>query len=213
MPSPSTGPKLHEGSAPAFLTAFRSLLDDASFYPRGGILGFGLYHKYPLKSNEDKRPISPFRPKGRDAIIYDAFGELDLLARVAYFYEEEGLEVLCNRRLNVEYEEFDSDENALVAFMSGEGQVLRTDSRDSYSYSGSSDFDDDEVKQGGSHKVPHFAWAKELNDLNVTTDGPFITYGNEHSTEFCYGHGCLVVEIGPPGEREGIWEPIRPRRR
>lgn len=224
VPAPSSGHARHGEDSSAFKIALRSFLDDASFYPHGGILGFGFYHEYPCKL-DDTQPISSAHLKGRDVIVYSACQELGLPVRTTYLFSEglsEGLQVLCDHigLTNCFYSDSDA---ILVEQLKEKGQFLRGDERAAYSYSDSgSESEDQESNKDNDGStdtfcedltIPQSAWVKKPNKLNTKREAMFV-YGNEARLQYCYGRGCLIVEIGKPGEREtGEWEPVRPKKR
>ncbi|KAM5535778.1 hypothetical protein V8D89_010592 [Ganoderma adspersum] len=68
-------------NASAVKDALTALLDDATFMPRGGTLGFGLRHHYPFPKAWTRRMESPLKSlrawlKGGDAALFAACAEL-----------------------------------------------------------------------------------------------------------------------------------------
>lgn len=184
---PLSGHVILDQRASAFKTALRSLLDDTSFYPDGGLLGFGLFHEYPVKT-ENVGALSPAYLKGRDATIYAACKDLGLRVRTTFLYEYSRTRMLCDDLdpSNRNYE----DGELLEKHMSSDGQVLFRDNDD----------EDDNGDDCEYPAPPLIAWITEPEKLNLV-EKPFIVYGNQASLDHCYGQGCLVAEIGKPGQR------------
>ena len=185
---PLSGQVLDE-RASAIKTALSSLLHDASFYPQGGFLGFGLFHEYPVRT-QSVSALSPAYLKGRDAILYAACEDLGLPVRTTFFYEHHNNVVLCddlnleqigNCLLNIE-------DGRITRYRSSDGLVLYRYDENHY------------YVEEGCDGYPLMMWVTKPTDLN-NVEKIFIAYGNEVYLEHCYGRGCLVVEIGEPGKR------------
>ncbi|KAH9919291.1 uncharacterized protein B0H18DRAFT_1196117 [Fomitopsis serialis] len=89
---PSVRPLTFE---PALKAAIRRLLDDRTFLPNGGHLGFCLTHQYPVGNDCEvgRKPLSevPALLRGSDAVIAKTLGALNLRYKVRVVVEETGI--------------------------------------------------------------------------------------------------------------------------
>ncbi|OBZ71338.1 hypothetical protein A0H81_08863 [Grifola frondosa] len=106
-PSPSEIAAAHPLSAieRELKTAFQSLLDDPTFMPEGGHLGFGLRHQYPIPSTDNDPDVLEDledRLKGSDAALMMVCRELGLDAslKMAFEDEEKLVVVMCDYAFN-----------------------------------------------------------------------------------------------------------------
>ncbi|CAL1715334.1 unnamed protein product [Somion occarium] len=178
-----------------------TLLEDKNFLPDGGYLGFGLRREYPLQSTRDVVDLSEFASylKGGDAILMSVCEELSLSASLQVYFKtqdssRDDLDVLCHyvpalaRGNSVDD---DSLVQHLCEYYGGLRVKTKTDDHTQY------------------YTLPdlYIHWATPMTEFgNVQREYP--AYGNEPSIEFAYGCVCLIVAVGPYGERsavEKIW--------
>lgn len=164
--------------------------------------------------------------KSSDAIIYAAYRELGLPARMTYRYTNRGTgaQVLSDHlRLRRYYEE-----DELVNYMNKNGQLVRVEKffyKESDSEGDSDDTGDDEgehdvINEEGEGKdigkgednddENHTKWIHAPYDLPMIVlvmkparnfiEKTFIAYGNQAEIDFRYRRGCLVVDIRKPEE-------------
>lgn len=175
-------------------SALQSLLADPSFLLEGGHIGFGLHYKYPMERKAASADTLRYLDrclKGSDAMIFKVCDELKLNAELMLLYEFDNFGLLLlDHEANIDgyyddepvWESLIDLENAKV--------VERFDS-------------DDE----GDEKSVDFEviWAtdrKRYNQIEVQ----FATYGNEVMTNFVYGQFCIIVYVGPVGDRTRKFE-------
>ncbi|KZT39340.1 hypothetical protein SISSUDRAFT_1119066 [Sistotremastrum suecicum HHB10207 ss-3] len=80
-PAPNIPP-----DAPALLNSLKACLNDPTFLPEGGLLGFGLKHEYPLSASSDLQNFVGFL-KGSDSAIIKTADSLDMKAYLRAVYD------------------------------------------------------------------------------------------------------------------------------
>lgn len=175
-------------------SALQSLLADPSFLPEGGHIGFGLHYKYPIEQKAASADTLRYLNrclKGSDAMIFTVCDELKLNAELMLLYEFDSFGfLLLDHEANIDgyhdnepvWESLIDHENAKV--------VERFDSDDEDDEK-SVDFDD--------------IWATDIKPYNQI-EVQFATYGNEVMTNFVYGQICIIVYVGPVGNRARQFE-------
>ena len=171
-----------------FKAALQELLNDSSFLPEGGRLGFGLYHQYPYNTKRytHLHNIIKFF-KGSDATLYRVCKDLELKANPKVLYSEpwSKAQVLLDYFVRVDGE---IQENIVDLLRDQHrGEVIRRDEGDR----------DRENKDGD---VPELVWATPKTRFNRLTED-YIAYGNEHEAAVLYGDICFIVEIGDYASR------------
>ena len=172
--------------ASAFKNVLKTLLDDVSFFPQGGLLGFGLFHQYPVDTRNIKN-LTSTRLKGRDAILYTACKDLGLHVRTTFFYEYSGDTVLGDE---IDEQGMNFCEESIRDYMYPRDGLVLSPQKDKNEY----------IVDKGCVGRPPMVWITKPLDLNEY-EQPLIAYGNEEAIDYCYGYGCFYVEIGQPGER------------
>ncbi|KAK7682335.1 hypothetical protein QCA50_014540 [Cerrena zonata] len=179
---------------------FQSLLSDPNFLPKGGHLGFGLHRQYALKKDSRSLNYIYDNLKGSDATLLNVFRALGLSPKFYLLYDdddEEGSVVVCPQLADLE----DDHVEGTIAYHLREwygGKVIKRATESDYE----SDFRDDPVL--GRHKKAvdmKVYWVTELTKVTEVKNG-YLAYGNESSIEYTYGYGCLVVSVGPYGDRK-----------
>ncbi|TFK45631.1 hypothetical protein OE88DRAFT_1669022 [Heliocybe sulcata] len=181
------------------------LLDNSEFLPKGGLIGFGLCHKYPVEFlgrrnyRTDPTPMRSVgrarrRLKGPDAVLMRAAKDLGLHAflRVIYYDLDKHISVMSDGyavflntlKKHPLYELVDDNDErkADVVEHVGCGVPVARKPR----------------KQG--HRVARWTidWITEVGSINTFVE-PFIDAS--HELEFFHGNLALIVRIGPPGAR------------
>ncbi|KAL6300726.1 hypothetical protein BKA93DRAFT_800922 [Sparassis latifolia] len=121
VPDPSTIRPFVTNEA-IFKAQFKALLDDPTFLPKGGYLGFGLRHQYPLDgkapgrdSRSRKLALYAVRQylKGSDALLARVCGELSLKTSFRMVYRDVGdsyiADVMTNQVLNFQGAHLDTE--------------------------------------------------------------------------------------------------------
>ncbi|KZV64359.1 hypothetical protein PENSPDRAFT_757295 [Peniophora sp. CONT] len=187
--------------APAFTSSdditfsnhLQSLLDDPQFLPQGGYLGFGLRHSYPIQFTEHFSPVKEGLQylldvlKGADASVLRAAraAGLSTQLRVAYDtnmyvkYKARDITVLATEVMSGEYSDLDFWYH-LKKYCNGaplwpEGH-----------------------KQYRVEREVHWVTPRKSGSRFKSV---VLTYGNEPSFRCYYTDLCLLVAVGPSGER------------
>lgn len=172
----------------ALKDSFRHLLSDQTFLPKGGSLGFGLRHEYPIDKGRYTKTLDYLEDslKGSDAVLMKVCKELSLKATIKMIYNEpyEGAVVLYDGH----FAQGAYFEGALWSEL-GErgGKLLYLDPDDT------------------DEELPPFAeveWATPMKSVGVKeAETAYITYGNEPSMGFAYSSLCVIVEIKEAANR------------
>ncbi|KAH8110531.1 hypothetical protein DFH11DRAFT_1514350 [Phellopilus nigrolimitatus] len=169
----------------AIKAAFAQLLNDPTFFPDGGYLGFGLRHAYPLETTADENKLSVLQKclKGNDAAVMKACKEFSLDASLNLLYEDDsGGEVLLDKYASVEDGFVDCDMWYDLRQYHG-GKVIQV----------GCDAGDEEA----DFKV---TWVTERTNYNQIKSH-YVAYGNEPQSEYIYAQFCLVANVAPYGKR------------
>ncbi|KAK7687684.1 hypothetical protein QCA50_008900 [Cerrena zonata] len=193
--SPPSIPFTNDPTRDELKATFEMLLSDSSFLPIGGYLGFGLRRQYAFQTSRDIIKLSEFEPhlKGSDAILFGVSKELSLSpALIVYFKtqedDEDEIDVICYNVPVLAHGNSVDDDLLVDHLCDGYGgRRVKTRDDDHFQY----------------RKFPnlYIHWATPLSEFgNVEREYP--AYGNEPSLAYAYGCICLLVAVGPYGERE-----------
>jgi len=178
----------------AFREGFEALLENSKFLPGGGMLGFGLRHKYPIKGNNIEHVYGLLT--GTDAVVYRGARALGFEPKLYVLYEwrppwmdltEGGL---IDRRIDFSrYLPGDMGVD-ITKIICRKGGIAVCQDPDSY-----------RKEEGAYNKAEKVEWITpktKFNDQKIA----FITGCEwEERSDFVYGRLCLVVRIGKKGER------------
>jgi len=159
-----------------------SLLDNPTFLPNGGFIGFGLVHKYPFTTHTNLSTIEDYL-KGTDVAFAQVCQDLGLNFELKAIYTDEdspNVWALMDKfpRLN-----FGEVEDGFIEYLTESG------------YSHQIVFD--MCKQQSSEEHPDaqpIFWLKPPTGENEV-ETPYIRYGNEATLDYAYGDVCLVAHI------------------
>ena len=205
-------------------SAFEALLADPTFLPEGGYLGFGLHREYPLPQQYKKSvtSLSAYNDvlKGGDAELMQLARSLSLDATLNLWYRNKYYMTssvyrdtmdcvvqgaLCSFLPNAEGANLDYDETWFEFVMKrGAKRVGNSAEAQKFRAQLEAKYKGNELRYRlGSNAKPfdiEVCWVTELNNLtrHKTT---YMAYGNQASLEFAYGRLCLVVKVGPHGQR------------
>ena len=186
--------------------ALSALLDDPSFLPNGGMLGFGLRHMYPFPtvwSYGDEDPLSSLGDclKGGDDALFEACSALGLSPYLHLFYEDCGESIMMDGMVDFGQEAVGEDISLESALLDDGGTAVRSTFFSTESYE----------RELARHKWP---WEKEDRDddkMDVywvteteSWNGPrtqYLATGNEAALDYLYMSICLLARIGPSGRR------------
>ncbi|KAI0927628.1 hypothetical protein AcV5_008112 [Taiwanofungus camphoratus] len=175
-------------SAAAIKSTFKRLLDDPSFLPEGGHLGFGLRHRYPVNvENVGWRLMGMIKYlKGSDATLLKVCNELSIDASLKIVFKDDDLDVegkpilvMLDWLVSLENSELDMPFwETLCAYHGGK------------------------VLSQTEHREPDMIvdWVTEAPESHLHTS--VIVYGNEASLEYRYASFYLLVDVGAVGKRE-----------
>jgi hypothetical protein len=190
MPDPLIRPKLSESEL-ALKAAFTRILSEIQFLPEGGLLGFGLRQEYPLNPDVGLGNLIDCL-KGSDAIIQSVCRQLSLETSLQIIYQQEdgaGDFVMIDHFFN--FPRGKSIE-VLSSEMGEKGGRLICDPRP--------------VTVEGYHYYPFniypspLLWVTDLTEYTQTKTA-YLAHGNEACLDYVYCTVCLIVYIGPFGNR------------
>jgi hypothetical protein len=164
------------------------LLEDRSFLPEGGTLGFGLDHKYPINPKKTKLGDITNCLKGMDESIKRVCESLGLkvtLRPVYGFTDEYSVVLDCF----VDLADMEKDEDVAWYLSSFEGAMVLC-------HPGK----EKEAPHDLQEKVAPIVWIKELSETNAFSNA-IIGSGNQAEIDYIYGEVCLIVEVAPAEKR------------
>ena len=185
--------------------ALSSLLDDATFMPQGGTLGFSLRHDYPLPYVWTVGMIDPLENlkawlKGSDALLFRTCTELGVRPLLRLVSEDMESEIMLDYMVELDGYDIVNTESEIRRY--NDAVVLR-----SMGFTGDARTPSRTFEQG---------WGEELTVHWVTRGrfgedpcSPYAAYGNEPSLSWLYMRVCLLVKIGPYGRRSEKGEDMR----
>jgi hypothetical protein len=161
----------------AFKAALSALLSDGTFMDKGGYLGFGLRHEYPINPTTDLANLIKYL-KGSDAVIQRACTELSLSTSLRVIYKDDDLFfVMVDHVADFStYGEIDSNIGEMLIERKGGQRVNVTGpvARGRQRYHG---FRDDRADTDPSVEV---VWVTDLTKFTYAKT-PYVAYGNEAS--------------------------------
>ncbi|CDO69951.1 hypothetical protein BN946_scf184836.g25 [Trametes cinnabarina] len=224
-PQPRLVPK-HEA---AFRATLQGLLDDPTFLPQGGNLLFCLWHQYPLPTPTEDTTLEESRQalrrladrlKGSDALVLQVVRALGLDASLRIVLRDEGwiydrtTFVMCDHavRLGEPLEFGDGDAGNLHGYLLQAKRAILIngpfgplDKSDLWRYGlddeGSSDDEPNSDCVNGPmevHWVNYLHWHEGVDNTHKTT---YMAYGNQASIGTAYWRVCLLIRVGPFGQR------------
>ncbi|KAI0328047.1 hypothetical protein GY45DRAFT_1423503 [Cubamyces sp. BRFM 1775] len=180
-----------------------SLLDDSTFLPNGGILGFGLRHLYPLPTSFDPQEDTTLETlkgklKGVDAALFRACTELVSAPPLYTIFEAHsqvdagGHRALVACPRVVKFHNHDTDDEPPVwekLCRRWDGVLIN--------------FPPDELEKAEPGPVRHWTvhWVTPLSDVNRIKTR-FAAYGNEPMMGYLYQRIAMLLQVGPPGHRK-----------
>ncbi|EMD42338.1 hypothetical protein CERSUDRAFT_42551 [Gelatoporia subvermispora B] len=183
--SASLGPAVRDPPANevAFRTELASLLEDQSFLPEGGTVGFGLRHQYPFdKQHPAENNLDELRKrlKGSDAMLLQACDALGLEASFSVVYKLFDGIVLLDKIVSIP--EVTDDDSSLVPHLVEEcgGRLLDYDGWDETYY----------------EKCLPVTWATPYTGNNEMISA-YAYYGNEPDLSLAYIYVCLTAKASP----------------
>jgi hypothetical protein len=207
-PDNSPIPLIHANTSEAELalkTAFTRVLCDSDFLEKGGHLGFGLRQEYPLNPEGGLGNLIECL-KGSDAIIRSVCCQLSLQTSLRVIYKDERYEqfVMVNDFVDFKYfGEIYSLNEALEGRKGGRRILVTGPVADRL----------DQLQSCDGTEEDEVTWVTDLTEF-ARTKAAYVAYGNEANVGYTYGHVCLIVHVGPPGDRTAkVPEPIKKQSR
>jgi hypothetical protein len=188
-----------------FKTALSNALLNPSFLPDGGVLGFGLSFMYPIKVGYRATPLKDLlgRLKGSDAVIKRVCDQLSLTVALKAIYVDKEVEVgnkIITHHIMVD-EIIDLSgyqiDDLMTTFLRGDdehnGKVIYD--------AGTKPPMDWNKKPVKASQAVGVLWVTPLTEY-AHFKSDYIAYGNDASLGHIYGNVCLVVKVGPFGQRD-----------
>ena len=183
--------------------ALAALLDDASFMPNGGTLGFGLRHKYPFETRggTDASPLKRLRKwlKGGDDALFRACGALGLAPYFRLVITGDDTSVLVSRVPDPDDLGQDMT-HEYIALDQYNGVRLLSKSFGEKPARDEDDESEEEYDEYGEYPGLEVYWVTESTEWNALTM-EYVAMGNEATLAHAYMEVCMLVEVGPPGKR------------
>ena len=181
-----------------FQTTLRRLLKRPEFMPEGGTLALNLTHLYPVTFDTDLQGMVAYL-KGEDAHVYRSCRELELKPMLRMIYDRRRsrrskhgvmMEVIVGNP-NYDYQQTDY-QGHLVHELGGIPVNLSNGD-----LAADSDWNQDEMTED----YEQLSWLTDFTKPTNELKDLMIAYGNEVSVGFVYCSPCLIVRIGPAGDR------------
>jgi len=183
-----------------FKQALSDLLDEKTFLPKGGNIGFGLLHQYPVSKTQGSLERVIHCLKGSDAAIRRVCASLglDLKPKVLYKDSETRGHVMT---LVDEFVETDYIEESLEDFLCSSGFIVKSRG---LKENGGGEFEIDVERYYGNASTfrnEEVWWLTKRTELTrQRTD--YVAYGNEAELTHTYGDVILIANVGGPGNRQ-----------
>ncbi|KZV64358.1 hypothetical protein PENSPDRAFT_757294 [Peniophora sp. CONT] len=179
---------------PAFASRLGRLLDDPLFLPQGGYLGFGLRHSYPLQLTEEFYPTE----KGLQHLL-DMLKGAD--ASVLRAVRAAGLSTQLRAAYDTEMDSYDYGVHDITVLTTG---VMGGEMTESSLWCHLKECYNGTVLWPKGHK--QYRVEREVHWVTPRAGASqvktmMIAYGNDASLEYHYAELCLLVAVGPSGER------------
>ena len=164
------------------------LLADPSFLPEGGILGFGLDHKYAINPDSTKLADIAQCLKGMDESIKRVCESLGLKVRLRPVYgTSPEYSIVLNSFADLDGMDEDDDVDFYLSSFEG-AMVLCHPGREN------------KVPEELQEKATPIVWIKGRSRTNPFSNA-YIGFGNQAEIDYVYGEVCLIVEVLPAEKR------------
>lgn len=209
-------------------SALQALLAEPAFLPNGGTLGFGLRHLYPFPktwSDGDVEPLTSLKAwlKGSDAALLHACHAHGLHPALQLLHEEEwddrrGLRsTLFHRMPVVDWAgEGEWIDRQLLRYY-GATRMYRVDPFETATPEEGRELKHmtrkaEETPESGEEYDPDDTLPKKTATVHMLTNvtsnnrikNTYAAYGNDASMGIMYVGMCLIVDIGPAGQRDNV---------
>ncbi|KAJ7886218.1 hypothetical protein B0H14DRAFT_2434285 [Mycena olivaceomarginata] len=162
-------------------SSLSALLNDETFLPEGGILGFGLRYAYPVNDRTSLHRMKSVL-KGTDALLVRASEQLGLETSLKAVYSNDSGVIMLDSILMGSLGD-EQVEDSIIERLNRDyhGDILEQDIYDTYDTS----------------TVTEVTWITQMSSL-IDLEATYISYGNEPSIEYIYGDLALMVYIPDP---------------
>lgn len=161
-------------------SSLSALLNDETFLPEGGILGFGLRHAYPVNDRTSLHRMKSVL-KGTDALLVRASEQLGLETSLKAVYSNDSGVIMLDSILMGSLGD-EEVEDSIIERLNRDyhGDILEQDIYD-------------------TSIVTEVTWITQMSSL-IDLEATYISYGNEPSIEYIYGDLALMVYITDPSD-------------
>nr|VWP02668.1 Oligopeptide transporter OPT-like protein [Ganoderma boninense] len=208
-----SGHRPPHASASVVKAALAALLDEPTFLPEGGVMGFRLCHDYPFPAAWTSNMSGPLGDleewlKGSDAVLFAACEALEVAPRLRLVSEGLDKEIALEEMVELDMfgEDMETVETRLCDY-----SYCRTDVLRSLVFTGDTGepWTETETETRDEEDVREERYEKDKLTVHWITDGgntgqvcsPYLTYGNEPSLNWLYMRVGLLVMVGPYGQR------------
>jgi len=180
-----------------FHAALSNALQDPTFLPKGGLLGFGLSFQYPVDPSTSMANLDS-ELKGSDAVIKRVCDRLGLDISLKAIYQEKNdylreYAAMLDEIVEVPYKE-EVEDNVIT--------LLQQDNRGKLIYdTGTKAPTDYRGRQIGDSV--NVMWVTPLTK-NAHFQSPYVRYGNQATLSYVYGDVCLIVKVKEWDKRKEV---------
>ncbi|XP_055356039.1 uncharacterized protein LOC129601289 [Paramacrobiotus metropolitanus] len=189
-----------------FRDTLTRLLANPNFLPTGGLLGFGLQHRYPPQDAGNRKTALESimeQLRGRDAAVQRVCAALSLPVRLKIhtrpgdqYYPDDGA-VLTDHVIKIDYYSGLDDRSLLEQMAAENGAIVLP-----WPHGSVPDNDDKTWENAATMQ-----WITALTQQNVTRAAYAMADDTCAGVEYLYGNMCLVAAVGPAGDRQAVFRP------
>jgi len=185
--------------------ALSNLLDEKTFLPEGGTIGFGLLHEYPVSKNEGSLARVLGCLKGSDAAIRRVCASLGLELKPKVLYKETygSVLILLDEFVELGYvdtafqcllcrDQYDEDGPVYPKGFIVRSRGLEENGGGMYEH-----YDD----EPSGYRYQEIWWLTKWTEL-TRERSEFLAYGNEAEIAHTYGDVVLIASVGGHGNRQ-----------
>ncbi|CAA7266077.1 unnamed protein product [Cyclocybe aegerita] len=178
--------------SPLPVPTLSALLADPNFLPEGGLIGFGLFHKYAFRAEYPRTKLSEIERnlKGLDAAVRNVCKSLHLAASLKTLYRDSMRKAefcLANEFADLGYP---AEDGLLWYLMEADGAIL------AYGYG-----EEKRLKGDNPADIPSVVWITEASAVNKFELTYIDAFGNKAGLGCAYMQLCLIAKVGPVGKR------------
>jgi len=175
--------------------ALLDLLDEKTFLPEGGIIGFGLLHKYPVSKTTGSLESVLSCLKGSDAAIRRVCASLGLDLKPKVLYKDSVL-ILVDNFVVLEYVEEESLETLLCE---DDGFIVKSRG---LKENGAGEFENDFYGDPSEYQSQEVWWLTKRTELTRERTDFVAYYGNSPALTLAYGDVVLIANVREHGNRQ-----------